>query len=1336
MTTITKLGIQGIRSFDHEHLEVLDFERPVTLIVGPNGSGKTTIIECLKMASSGVLPPNARNGHGFVHDPQLAHLPEVKAQIRMLFKTGTAVPKDREICAIRSFQLTNKRQAGRVKPVYKALDSVLRTQGDDGTRASLSHRCADMDLQVPELMGVSRSVLEHVIFCHQEESSWPLQDAAAVKKRFDDIFGATRYTQALGNIKMLKGEWIKVTRDRRAEADLSQAHMDQATKLQSQREDKQRASEEIMLELKGLDEQIIASNDATQRAEMELVQYESCGVRVQELRSLLNRCEQDRRQVVTTMEERGQDVYKEPLEVLQQQIKNFKEKTLQESEQRVRQAKAALNTGTGDYQTALDSSRKLREELGETLAAADLLTSRRSELSARLKKLEQPSVATLRAQLDSVSAEFARMEREQRQRDAASEEAVAAAERVLRDAQLEAAKNESRAEDGTSVVRRLEQEAKTLARAHPDLDALVRAMRENEAALGDEGSDTRLRRLESRQEEIGRRRHDLQYSISRKSSEVAQLEAQSDAHLEVDSLRRRAQEAEAELTGKIGQVQPRLVELFGQMPDVSDVEARVTLQLQQLEEQVRSHRSRLQEGHQRRGAISARRSVAEADLRRLQAEEGRLASELGVPAMPMSLAPGAAGSGGGTHTSLGMSDFNSRLATQRDQVELARKDLAMTESAQHMYERFREKSRAKNTCQFCRRCFETPAEKGAFEDSVEKLIVKIPAFLEESRRRLMEAQEELSRLDAQRPRWDNLERLRAIEIPNKQRDIAACIEEERKTLSSTDPLEHEQRRLEDRAQQLQDLRTEASAITRLGRHAEEMKAAVRAKEARLLGANSKVSLQAERDQLRTLQEQLGELGREEDAVRTQRDLLAKQQEQLRTQLAEQKGRLQLLQAQVARRGDVDSELASRKADLKESIAVGQRARAAAEAANSQVQGLRKDRAEVAARFRRDLDARDTEVRGLQRECDSLCELEKSIEVMRARVENADALKAQLAGADQAVRNAERELEGLKARLESEEERQKKREKVRECLEANLRLKSLEAEVKRNESEIAELLRDLGGRDLDALRRDVEVSRKRSMDIEKNRSFREGALTQTRESLVLLQAELSSPLYANVEQRHREAIIKHESAAYASKDLGRYHGALDKALMKFHALKMAEINKTIKELWQKVYRGRDIDYIAIRSDTDDGSEGGGAVDADGPHVGGRAMKSYNYRVVMVCGDAEMDMRGRCSAGQRVLASLIIRLALADSFCLNCGILALDEPTTNLDAANIRGLAEALAQLIEARRHTSRFQLVLITHDEVFVNHLSQLQVSDWYYHIHKDESGCSKIQRKDMRLLAS
>lgn len=108
--------------------------------------------------------------------------------------------------------------------------------------------------------------------------------------------------------------------------------------------------------------------------------------------------------------------------------------------------------------------------------------------------------------------------------------------------------------------------------------------------------------------------------------------------------------------------------------------------------------------------------------------------------------------------------------------------------------------------------------------------------------------------------------------------------------------------------------------------------------------------------------------------------------------------------------------------------------------------------------------------------------------------------------------------------------------------------------------------------------------------------------------------------------------------------------------------MEEINKIIRELWVSTYQSPDIDTIEIRSDAETT----------------RGNRSYNYRVVMLKGDTELDMRGRSSAGQRVLTSIMIRLALAETFGLNCGILALDEPTTNLDRANIESLAESLSK----------------------------------------------------------
>ena len=65
----------------------------------------------------------------------------------------------------------------------------------------------------------------------------------------------------------------------------------------------------------------------------------------------------------------------------------------------------------------------------------------------------------------------------------------------------------------------------------------------------------------------------------------------------------------------------------------------------------------------------------------------------------------------------------------------------------------------------------------------------------------------------------------------------------------------------------------------------------------------------------------------------------------------------------------------------------------------------------------------------------------------------------------------------------------------------------------------------------------------------------------------------------------------------------------------------------------------------------------------------------------------------------VAAIVIRLALAETFCLTCGMFALDEPTTNLDDANRSGLAHALARIIASRSKQLNFQLVCITHDEV-------------------------------------
>ena len=171
-------------------------------------------------------------------------------------------------------------------------------------------------------------------------------------------------------------------------------------------------------------------------------------------------------------------------------------------------------------------------------------------------------------------------------------------------------------------------------------------------------------------------------------------------------------------------------------------------------------------------------------------------------------------------------------------------------------------------------------------------------------------------------------------------------------------------------------------------------------------------------------------------------------------------------------------------------------------------------------------------------------------------------------------------------------------------------------------------------------------------------------------------------------------------------------------MKFHSIKMEEINRIVEELWRKTYQGTDVDSILIRSDNESA----------------RGNRSYNYRVCMVKSDVEMDMRGRCSAGQKVLASIIIRLALAECFGVNCGLIALDEPTTNLDRDNIRSLAESLHDIIRARQQQANFQLIVITHDEEFLKFMKCGDFCDDYYRVSRDDRQKSRIEKQSIGMV--
>ena len=91
-------------------------------------------------------------------------------------------------------QLTQKKTTA----TFKQLDGVIRATKPDGSKTSYTNKCGELDKTVPIMIGVSRAVLESVIFCHQEDAAGRCRRArSSTRERFDDIFDGVALHQGV-----------------------------------------------------------------------------------------------------------------------------------------------------------------------------------------------------------------------------------------------------------------------------------------------------------------------------------------------------------------------------------------------------------------------------------------------------------------------------------------------------------------------------------------------------------------------------------------------------------------------------------------------------------------------------------------------------------------------------------------------------------------------------------------------------------------------------------------------------------------------------------------------------------------------------------------------------------------------------------------------------------------------------------------------------------------------------------------------------------------------------------------------------------------------------------
>ncbi|GJD12060.1 DNA repair protein RAD50 [Galdieria sulphuraria] len=1301
MTTLEKLGISGIRSFAPREEQAIRFKKPLTIILGHNGAGKTTIIECIKVACTGDLPPFVDKGGAFIHDPRIQSDTETKGKIRMQF-TDLA---GRKIIVNRQFQLTNK--VTTKKQEFKSVEQSVQIV-DGKEKLTLSQRHADVNEIVPELMGVTKAVLEHVVFVHQEESTWPLSDARHLKEKFDEIFAATRYTKALDAIRKFKREKTAQLKQKATELDLCKEKVAQAEKLQNEYVQLESQENEVENSIAKLREELQTMESEKNELFEKTQKWNSLRSEVENLRA-------GRQSYISTLK----DIYAsmdEEFEETDEELGQF-EVEIKEQIQSFQQTKEMRESNVAEYQSKLESHTQrlsiLHIEKGHWKASRNLFERKQSDY----RQLEQTICGKLMEQ-KAVELNYEKIEE-------TLDRVIEHWEAIMREKLEELRERES-------VLRKQCDEKESEAqKMHVQWSVLEHSLKEMRTKLEAEGlssdQDVNIHSVQQQLENVVNTLESKQHSLEqlRANDEWSKLRSERE-----------------ELTNQVAKWRKRFSDLCEERTaskSDEEVAGRYMLLISQRDD-LHSRIAKLEDEIKKCAAVSDISEVKAMsdgtildqldvilDLqRKLEQDEREKISlvskaESSIESLTKDLSESRTEFVGENCLEV----FEKILDEAEEKVRETRETQKQFEGAEEFWKQLLARATRKKCCPTCDRTFSTEedfsllieklqsrAEK-VHQGNVYSSIVQARKNAEEELEQLHKKQSSLNELEVLRNTWKN-------EMETKTKKQEEYKEwEEKKEIGSKDLLLSKKNKdslseiysfLQKRQSLVDDLKSINTELNQMNANAKSQEISTRSRH--LIDEELSIcnhELEDCNKRLLHVEQELEKYGCQYNELEEQ----IKKEQGKREELQEKAKLLQLREEDLC---ELREQISKTESQVKEQWQLVENADKELKELKSSLETCKdqlvqwKETCSAEINWARDskkaLEVLSEEMNRLYGNCsdDLLQRLEREEETLHQEIQKC---KKEISELEESTQKSTSKIYELNSTLKN--------------IEANRNFRKTKAIINDMEKKMNQLQREMTelqqGTDLVAALNDkdrgIQIRRDKSSSLAGKKEMIDDRMKELKKEIHKAQSTRSNEMY-------REKLVELKTLDLSLKDLEQYHNALDRSLMTFHTLKMKEINKVVKELWQATYRGKDIDYIEIVSDSE--------MDQSG------SKRSYNYRVLMHRGDASLEMRGRCSAGQKILASLVIRLALAESFCLECGILALDEPTTNLDKENIESLANALSDIIRARRIQENFQLILITHDEHFIELLGSREVTDTYYLVERDEDGFSHIRLQDLNVL--
>ncbi|KAI9483092.1 MAG: AAA domain-containing protein [Benjaminiella poitrasii] len=1307
MSQIQSMAILGIRSFSPEEPSYINFFSPLTLIVGPNGSGKTTIIESLRFACTGDSPPNSKGG-AFVNDPKIAGTNEVKAQVKLKFYN---VNGQKIVCS-RSLAVTQKKASVTQKTID---NSLLKYDSVTGEAFSITNRCADIDAELLIHLGVPKAILDNVIFCHQEDSNWPLSESSVLKKKFDDIFSSKRFAVALDNIKDIRKETTQEIRLGNVRLEALKADTAKAKKIRDH--------------LRKLNQQMAAKTETLETIETKITNVEEESNRLNNVLRDIGDIGDQIQQLVNKKE-----FYESTIRSIESHI-SPREETTEQLVELLRQHRIKEDQNQEEKVTvAIEKSKlerklkKVRDDLAQKHLEMGRLQASREEHERQIE-LRTELIQKINSAYDldlsvedgvAASQVFKDWIRENESKNEKIKDEAMSKQNALSDElQILRSRHLSIEENKKHLKKRIEQDKiqieiitnkiKGFKVSEIELESVKSRMEDYKRKLADIGSDV----TESSQKAISGKESELKElddKISDLNDELAMLSKQGDTRAKL-SLKREEKETKETTLKKIYDDCIQDVEyLLKTKPSIANLEKKLDVYKTAKEKEL----AKLIEV---RNKTTRELSASDTKLKMVKQNYDKLRNEAEKFKAII-------------HKVCGNKHLPNEITAIEKKIEEWKVRIANMDGALMIYKKYSDNQKSGQCCPLCTRDFSDDSEVETFNAQLEQMQSFIPAKQNELKNQLSVLENKKKKLRDAQDTWINLETIRKdLATVKESVDVFEAEKEEatnKADVASTELIEVDNCKIK-----ADKLLLIAGNVNRLYNEVEALNQDIELIENELQFSGSTRTMSDVQGELETLAEKSKTVRREIKRLHTDIDIAYRQKQSVERALNDSKEKLLTLEHQRDFKVGLELQLSELKEQLQEHRNESEMIDEDTSPLRDQVQKTTKEYEQAVKNWREVEEEVSTKERDISRFDERLDEYNISLSKSEraTNAEKAGTLKKEMENIEDLINNTSKQITEVEEKLSIIEKDEAERRGVERDLQDQIKYREMQIELENCEDKLKHLNEKLGDYDVNTIKQKLVKAKNDGSELLDKRGSIRGEIVQMRDQIRRYESELSTD-YANVDGRYGQLFLDVRTNEIANSDLEKYTKILQTAIMKYHSLKMQNLNKIIKDLWIDTYKGGgktvhfskiellskymqmhiDIDYIEIRADNE----------------GTTANRSFNYRVVMVKNGSELNMRGRCSAGQKVLASIIIRLALAETFCVNCGIFTLDEPTTNLDRDNIESLAENLARIIKKRRQQSNLQFVIITHDEEFVEYLSRENILERYYRVQKDQNQHSLI----------